>query len=279
MPSVYETNTSRECVFSNTNPSRTKRYRIEDTDDELVAYGLVAAAAPKKYLNLFRGDIRIAPHEGQLGFWDGDVQYVPPTINPLEVGEFRLNIKTTGGTRTIKLSKQTRRAYSSTAEIFFPGVLESMFGGLIGVSDSGVDGVEIVSPVFEWTEERTFLTGSVTLAYLKKLQRMTGTVNNSPFRGFDSGEILFMGAEAGIRTGEHWRFVFTFRGSPNVANFTQGAFTGIRKDGHEYSWTFDTPGLSATPAQVVRQPRYLFIEKVYEEVNFADLGIGILPLV
>lgn len=278
MPSIYEQAGSPEITSSLLEPSALRRYRILDTADELTALALAAAYAPTVYLNLFRQQIKLSPvaeADGTKGMWDVEIPYVPKPLYPLQVGEFRYSGKTTGGTRHVTQALSTQKVYSSTGPLL-PGVVS--FGGLIGVSSDGVEGTEIVSPVFEWTEERTFHTNSVTQSYLRNLFYLTGSVNADSFRGFPAGEVLFMGADFSIRTAEHWKFIFSFKAAPNVANKTFGNFTAVDKDGWQYAWTWDTPTVNTNQNCVLRQPRYLIIENVYDYKNFSGLGIGVLPL-
>jgi len=64
----------------------------------------------------------------------------------------------------------------------------------IGVTDTGVEGVEIVVPVYNFSETHYLPDGQVTQGYKLTLFGLTGKVNNGSFRGFAAGEVLFLGA-------------------------------------------------------------------------------------
>jgi hypothetical protein len=51
--------------------------------------------------------------------------------------------------------------------------------------------------------------------------------------------------------------------------------TGIVKRGWEYLWVRYEYSVDATAKALVKNPLAVYIEKVYEEDNFADLGIGV----
>lgn len=277
MAKIYEVKDSPEIVLSTIEPSAVRRYQVEDVTDEIVVETMALAFSPAVYLNLIRSAVRVAPIT--TGFWSVEVPYVPLARKPLELGEFRYSGKTTGGTRKITQSYSTAGTYSSTSGIpgpISPGVVD--FGGLIGVTQDNVEGTDIITPIFEWTEEREFATLSVTNAYLGKLFDLTGKINNASFRGFFEGEVLFMGADFSIRTNERWKFIFSFKASQNIINQTFGNFVGVNKEGWQYAWTWDTPALNAGEGYVLRSPRYMMVENVYRKANFANLGIGVGPL-
>ena len=67
-----------------------------------------------------------------------------------------------------------------------------------------------------------------------------------------------------------WR-TFRFAASPNRTEITVGEFPGVSKKGPEYMWVryADAPAKA-----IVKEPVAVYVEKVYEEGDFAGLGIG-----
>ena len=53
-----------------------------------------------------------------------------------------------------------------------------------------------------------------------------------------------------------------------------GEITGIAKKGWEYLWVRYADAKDDTAKAIVKKPIAAYVEKVYEEGNFAGLGIG-----
>lgn len=159
----------------------------------------------------------------------------------------------------------------------------NMFGA-IGVDGDSVQGVDIVVPQLTWTETYDVPAIYVTTTYIKSLSSLTGTVNNSTFRGFAAGEVLFTGASGSQQWDEEkgdgpWSLSYKF-----VASANQGAgktfpaikignIEDIEKDGHDYLWVRYEDSL--TGDTVLRRPKFVYVNKVYRRQNFSTLGIGV----
>ena len=68
------------------------------------------------------------------------------------------------------------------------------FGGAIGVTADGVEGVDITVPVYQFSETHYFSDAQVTGAYKGAIFSCTGKTNAGAFKGFAPGEVLFLGA-------------------------------------------------------------------------------------
>ena len=80
---------------------------------------------------------------------------------------------------------------------------------------------------------------------------------------------------AGSKRGdEDWEITFRFAASPNKTGLTVGDITGIDKKGWEYMWVRYADAEDATAKAIVKKPVAVYIEKVYEEGDFSQLGIG-----
>jgi len=73
------------------------------------------------------------------------------------------------------------------------------YGGLIGVTNDGVEGVDIDTAVSTFCETVYFYPWFLTSRYVAFLTRAYGCVNIMPFRGFDVGEVRFLDASGGHR--------------------------------------------------------------------------------
>jgi hypothetical protein len=162
---------------------------------------------------------------------------------------------------------------------------ESRFGSnapdqqkAIGVDSNGVNGVDIVVPQLSWQESYDVPNSYVTSAWIRGVAGVTGTTNNAAFRGFEAGEVLFLGCSGSQEWDDQkgsgpWSLSFRFAASKNVTGETIGDITGIAKKGHEYLWVrYEDAGSSGS---LLKKPRAVYVNKVYKDSNFSALGIGV----
>lgn len=158
----------------------------------------------------------------------------------------------------------------------FPPSAPSM-DSAIGVDDNGVQGVDIVVPALTWTETYDVPHSYITSDYIKSVAALTGTTNDAAFRTFDTGEVLFLGASGSQEWDQQkgdgpWTLSFKFVASKNLTGQTIGSISGIEKKGHEYLWVrYES---SVSNSELVKKPKYVYVNTVYREGDFSGLGIG-----
>ena len=81
-----------------------------------------------------------------------------------------------------------------------------------------------------------------------------------------------MGATGQRRSADDWSLTFTFSRSQNVTSLTVGDITGINKKGWEYMWVKYVDDTDIND-YLIRKPIGVYVERVYEESDFSDLGI------
>jgi len=140
--------------------------------------------------------------------------------------------------------------------------------GVHGDSDQ-IDGTDIIVPKLELTIKRKF--AQVTLPFLRVLRDLTGTVNNAKFMRFEAGEVLFMGCTGDLGK-NGWDLSFSFAITPNEANVDIGnGMTFTTKKGWHYVWCSYSPATNNDA--LTRQPIYAYLQQVYREKDFAQLGL------
>jgi hypothetical protein len=188
----------------------------------------------------------------------------PTTENPLKRSR---SFDTTGGTQHITQASAERK--------YGTGAPDQQ--GAIAVDENGVNGVDIVVPQLQWTENYDVPNAYVTSSYIRGVAAVTGTTNSSSFRGFEAGEVLFIGCSGNQEWDDQkgrgpWSLSYRFVASKNVPYQTMGSVSGIEKKGHEYLWVrYESAVDSST---LIKKPKHVYVNKVYKETNFADLGIG-----
>lgn len=245
------------------------QYVVKGTDDDIAARAAVESTAPASYLGLAQTAIRIEPDGPEL--WTAEVSFGTLSFGAPQSGEPTFSFDTGGGTQHITQSRATVAAYAPA------GATAPDFKGAIGVTADSVEGVDIVVPVFSFTETHVIADATVTDAYKRTLMLATGKVNTDTFRGFNPGEVLFMGA-AGTKRGEaggagEWEITFRFAVSPNETGLSVGAITGIDKKGWEYLWVRYEDAEDGVASAIVKRPVAAYIERVYPETAFSALGL------
>lgn len=253
---ITENHLSREFQLAKTS-DRTLLFDIVGTEDEAEVKTLLLAAAPVVYLGLQIESVHAEPQGG--GIWKGTARYV-------RLNDNEYTFDTGGGTKHVTQSYSTVNSYAAA------GGTAPDFGGAINVTSDRVEGVDIPEAKYEFSETHYFDDTIVTDAYKLALFHLTNRVNDATFRGFAAGECRFDGATGSKRGDEKWAITFKFSCSPNVTGLTIGPFT-IDKGGWDYVWfrteTFeDTSGLT-----LVERPDYAYVEKVFLDGDFSDLGI------
>lgn len=265
---VTERFESRIVALSQTSPWVETRWLVRGTEDPLEVRSALYVETPAVYdpwgggqMFLPRASVQYRPLGPEL--WEATVRYetVPAT------GESVISFDTTGGRQHITQSKQTLRRYPSNA-------LDMR--GAIGVSGDAVEGVDIVTPVFEFAETHYRPSANMQPAYIQTLYQLTGRVNASSFRGFAAGEVLFLGATASRRGAGDWQVTYRFAASPNASGIVIGNISGIIKRGWEYLWVryVDDDGGEGEPRGLVKVPVGVYIERLYDDADFALLDIG-----
>lgn len=237
-------------------------YVIRGTDDDLEVSAALREASPPVYNGLLRRQ-RTIERIGQQE-WQGTVTY-GRTGQP--EGEVVWEFDTTGGQQKVTQSLMTVGRYAPQ------GQTAPDMGGAIGVTNNGVEGVEITVPVFAFSLRATLPDSAVTPAYRLTLFRLTGTVNAAPFLGFAAGEVLFLGATGTKRNAENWEITYKFSASPNMANIAIGQITVPAKKGWEYLWVRYADDVDAVAKWAVKRPIAAYVEQVYPYGDFSLLGI------
>lgn len=265
--------------------SHERRYVVFGSDDENEAIALVRATAPLAVGLLRRQPPQLEPLGP--GLWDAKVHYCPRALDgesgtAESSGSFCFD--TTGGTQHITQSKATVGAYIEDGSA-------ASFGGAIGVSHDKVEGVDITVPVFSFTVSKVF--HRLSQAYIAQVFYLTGKTNDAAWAvnvggvniSFAAGEVLFLGASGQKRIGVNvvpegqsdpvnpWELSFKFAASPNATGLTIGSIGNIEKRGWDYLWVRYEDAKDEAAKTLVKLPQAVYVERVYEEGNFALLGL------
>lgn len=266
---VFEKFKSREGE-SGADPSSIRLYDVFGSDDDPSIRIALETASPSLidvYGNgtqiIWRQNVSI--RQVSNGHWEGSVTYgrTQPTNNNVYAFD------TTGGTEHVTQSLQTMQ------QVVAPDLwsVAPDFKGAIGVTPDGVEGVDIVVPVFKFTRTHYLPASWVTAAYQNTIYKLTGAVNDKNYLGYKSGELRFDGATGSIRVGGDWEIQFKFAASPNKTDLTVGDITGINKEGWDKLWIRYVDQVDDTAKALVKRPAIAVVDRVYPRADFDDLGL------
>ncbi len=271
---VFEKFESRKSTKANqaSQSSAELGYIVRGTDNDIAARDAAQANSPSTYDTLPRQSIQIEPIGPQL--WDVAVRYSQDSTSGTSTpSEASFNFETGGGTQHITQSLQTVQRRPA------PGTTAPDFGGAIGVTADGVEGVDITVPVYQFSETHYFSNVQVTASYKGAIFSCTGKTNAGAFKGFAPGEVLFLGASGSKRGdgsgvgGGDWEITFRFAASPNQTGLSVGSITGISKKGWEYLWVRYADAEDTGSGAIIKKPIAAYVERVYDAANFGALGI------
>lgn len=254
-------------------------YFVTGSEDVYEVYAAVQAEAPAFDGPLIRDSIKVKHLECE--HWQATVSYVDPEKKKKDpdIGQIEWDFDTTGGTQHI-----TTGLAPST--IFHDPAWNPMeFQRAIEVSKKKhgyeVKGVDVVVPKLELTATTSFAPNVINIEYIKALAEMTGKVNEAPWKSFERGELLFMGARIKTKYREKTTVTFTFSASEQITADDQifiGGINGaqgwgpIEKDGWEYMWIYFVQ--EEQDNQVLMKPKQANMETIYREADFTELGLG-----
>lgn len=282
---IYERPTSRPFTVDASTEGVTRHYFVSGTDDEQAVYNALAAETPAMLALMPRVSIKAEPVMG--GHWFGEVEWrtgdpskavgrdppapaTPDATTPLDAS---FSIDTTGTTTHITQAIETfyRRTAADNglaAGAVGTGPDEKL---AIGLTKDRVEGVDVYAPALQFS--RTVQRANVTLEYINSaLYVLTGRTNRNPFFGFARGEVLYLGCTGNFTQRERWSLTHKFACQPNEENLMIGDIKIPKKWGWQYLWVGYDPEVVVN--KVLMVPKVAYVQDVYQEGDFALLGIG-----
>jgi hypothetical protein len=256
--------------------SYTKSYKIFGTQDDNVLHAEINAeiSAYGRYWE-YPGlpSMKLMAEQYSVSYlgddaWQVTIQYekagAEDGTDPLKRSR---SFDTTGGTRHMT------QAFGESR--FGTGAVDQKMA--IGVDSNGVNGVDVVVPQLQWQESYDVPNSYVTSSWIRGVAGVTGTTNSSAFRGFEAGEVLFVGCTGSQEWDDQkgrgpWSLAFRFVAEKNVTGQTIGDITGVSKRGHEYLWVRYEDAVDTNV--LLKKPKAVYVNKVYRESDFSALGIG-----
>ena len=244
------------------------RYLVTGAANEAEVRTLSLAQIPQAYEGLYRKTISL-DERINLTTWKVIATFEAPEPQQQDNPEPTFAFDTGGGTQHITQLIQTIGRYGPAAS--------TALGGAIGYDGQNVAGVDITVPVYQFSETHYLDPSLVTQGYKLTLMGLTGAVNAAPFRGFQAGEVLYLGSSGtrrGVDAADRWEITYKFAASPNQSGLSVGSITGIQKRGWDYLWVQYGDDVDPTAKVLIKKPVAVYVEQVYPVDNFSGLGIG-----
>lgn len=162
----------------------------------------------------------------------------------------------------------------ATSGMFAPtGKTAPDFNGAIGVTEHGIEGVDIPVACHKWTEKHYLDDSTVTPAWRIAVTLLSHRTNGSQFRGFDVDQVQFDHV-SGSKTGnELWEVTFYFEAGPHIDGIAIGNINGISKKAWEYLWVLYEDKQDPASNYLVKNPIAVYVEQVLYQGDFSTLMI------
>lgn len=143
----------------------------------------------------------------------------------------------------------------------------------IGVTQDRVEGTDIYYPHFEFgINVQVF---PFTLPAMRTIAALCGKTNNAPFRNFQTGQVLYLGATGQCNPDLVWSISHKFAVGENLVAVPVSPPEIIvpTKGAWEYLWCVYASKVSVN--KVVQVPVGAYVEQVYDSADFSLLGLGV----
>lgn len=143
--------------------------------------------------------------------------------------------------------------------------------------DGTVDGVDINDRTGSFQVDVLVDEATVTNAWLKARYLQVWTFNNATFRSWPAGSVALTGMTTRQRSDGNWDISYSFQIFPGeTVTDIGGISTGgsVTLKGSDYKWLMYRPKLDTGTTTVEPEAIGAYVAKLYDETDFADLGIS-----
>ena len=150
-------------------------------------------------------------------------------------------------------------------------------GGAIGWNgksgdDCEIAGVDVPTAQLRETYTKPMRVSKLTTAFKRKVAALVGKVNSGSFKGWNAGEVMFLGMSYSTPSKKAKKVTvsFNFAIQPNETG-VKVAGKSVSKKGFEYVWAISrTVASSGTPKLEVEG---IYVDQVCEYASFSGLGL------
>lgn len=202
---------------------------------------------------------------GTTRYWSVRARYRDPdhpdAREEKETGDYEVSFDTTGGTAT------RTHAISQVYYDDDSGIHKESKSLAIGWNGTEAKGTEVTIPTLQFQETHYIPDATVSNAdWVKGVARATGKTNSEEFRGFDPGELLFLGASGSKRGKGDWPVTFYATASETAIGLMKGDIKVGVKKGQDHLWIEDIEELENNRLAPV--PNRVYVAVIAESIDF-----------
>ena len=261
----------------NSASTATVHYIVSGTDSEIDACNECYSTAPATYSGIPKRSVSVSERLTDNS-WKIDVRYGTessndegdesdaPTLN-FDCGAGTMHV-TTPITQTCVYSSDGKRDSNSVASVIPIG-----WNGKYG-PESEVAGVDVSTGELRETYTKVLSRSTVTgSTWKRKIAGLVGKVNSSSFKGWNAGEVMFLGASysAPLRGAQKVTVSFHFAIRLNEDSATIGGVNIGNCQGFEYLWAVTSDKVSS--GNRVPEVKKIYKSKVCKTASFSNLGL------
>jgi hypothetical protein len=269
---VKEIRRSRSHVSSAKPTARREYMAWGDTDGNAIEVA-VDLIAPDSVNGLVIDSVSVDPTDENESVWRVVYNYttVESRPTPETLGE---EISFDLGSVTINIAQNTNGAAATTKYAKQGETAPDFKGGIdYDPETKQFRGIDKLFETFSFSITRYVPKSIVEEAqYIQNLRDCAFRTNSAPFRGFASGEVLFMGAAGSKRSESDYAITFRFLAGKHLAGLVIGDIAGIAKPAHDHLWVlFEEPEEESLREMTPKEPKAVYVEKLYLPANFPQL--------
>lgn len=150
-------------------------------------------------------------------------------------------------------------------------------GGAIGWNgktgaEMAITGIDIPTAQLRETYTKVMRLSRITTSFKRKVARLVGKVNSGSFKGWEKGEVMFLGMSYSCPAKKSTKVAVAFNFAIQPNEETRVCGKKISKKGFEYAW-----GLSRTVVDDSGVPKAdveaIYVDEVCQYASFSTLGI------
>ena len=250
-------------------------YLVICPESKMDAIKAVLEASDKSYEGLARTEVR-------FNGWENDsarliAVYAKEDVSLFEdENQCQMDFDCSGGTRHVTHAYEQIQVFKDGKS----GVFEDDANGMIGWNgktgpEADFAGVDVPFADMRITFKKPMAYSTLTsTAYMKKLGHLTGKTNSSTFKGWEPGELMFLGANYTAKRGEESLIVsFNFRAMPNEDDAKVAGKSIGKLRGCEYAWTRSETVSDKTSKRPRVKVKGIYKSSVVETADFNQLGL------
>ena len=246
---------------------------IEDGENE--ALNAVREQTPAKYHSLSLQYVEIESRDNDTTYHVKAVyekNAIPGGGSDEQDDEATVSFDCGGGSTMVK------NAYSQ--EVVFGSINPGTAVGWNGKygDDSEISGVEVPTAQLRETYTKVMPLSRLTTQYKRNVADMVGCVNSTKFKGWEAGEVMFLGMSYSAPDKSSSRVTVTYnfliqRNERVTINFTNGTTTTYDKKGFQYVWSISREAYDEKNKQPSVVLKGEFLADVCKYKDFGELGL------